>query len=68
MSEGNRWWERLNRGLLPFMGPAQVGPYDTPPAPTASICPLCGQPMERHVIERSSTAPTRLHCPPAAAA
>jgi hypothetical protein len=67
VGERKRWWERLNGGLLPFMGPAQVGPYDTPPAAAVKLCPICGQPMEAHVIERSATAPTRLHCPAAAA-
>ncbi len=63
MSERRRWWERLNRALLPYMGPAQVGPYDDPPEPVAKVCPLCGRPMDEHVIERSATAATRLHCP-----
>lgn len=60
-----RWWDNLNRALFPYMGPAQLGPFDEPPLSSTSgkPCPLCGQPMDRHVIERSATAATRLHCP-----
>jgi hypothetical protein len=59
------WWDRLNRSLLPFMGPAQVGPYeDTPPPSTAkSACPLCGAPMDAHTFDRVAGATTKLHCP-----
>ena len=65
MTPREPWWDRLNRALLPFMGPAQVGPYeDAPPPPTAkSACPLCGAPMDAHRFERVSGAPTHMHCP-----
>jgi hypothetical protein len=60
-----RWWQNLNRALFPFMGPAQLGPFDEPPLPSTAgkPCPICGQPMDQHTIERSGTAATRLHCP-----
>lgn len=66
-----RWWDRLNRALYPYMGPAQLGSRDEPP-PVSSIgkpCPLCGQSMLEHTVERAddwSTA-SRLHCPVTAA-
>ncbi len=62
---------RLDRGLFPFMGPAQLGaghpeaPYRPPADP---VCPVCGVAMASHVIERTSDQfhATRLICPPAA--
>lgn len=66
-----QWWERLNKALFPYMGPAQVGPYETEPLPPVAgkACPLCGQPMRDHVIERSTgNVATRLHCPATRAA
>ena len=58
------WWERLNKSLRPFMGPAQLGPFDEAPRPssTGKPCPLCGAPLDTHVIERGAGS-TRLHCP-----
>lgn len=61
---------RLDRGLLPFMGPAQLGaghpeaPYRRP---ADAACPVCGSPMTAHVVERSSdpARATRLICPAA---
>jgi len=62
-----QWWERLNKALFPYMGPAQVGPYETEPLPPVDdkACPICGQPMREHIIERSAgqLTATRLHCP-----
>jgi hypothetical protein len=62
---------RLDRGLLPFMGPAQLGAghEETPyRADAGAACPICGAPMTEHRIERSAdqTHSTRLFCPPAA--
>lgn len=62
---------RLDRGLLPVMGPAQVGAgYEEEPyRPDAkAACPLCGRRMDEHRIERSAdqTHATRLICPPPA--
>jgi hypothetical protein len=61
-----RWWERLNRSLFPYIGPPPLGPYGEAPLPPTGpkACPLCGQAMSLHVIERSGgNVPTRLHCP-----
>lgn len=60
----------MDRGLLPFMGPAQIGaghpeePYRPPADPR---CPVCGGPMVAHEVRRAagSTVPTKLLCPPA---
>lgn len=60
---------RLDRSLLPFMGPAQLGagrdeePYRLPDDPR---CPLCGRSLSLHRIERAAdgSRATRLHCPP----
>lgn len=72
MDDRVRWWDRLNKALFPYMGPAQVGTGGAPdqPLPTAETraerpCPLCGQPMSAHTIERTGdwSTSTRLHCP-----
>ena len=50
---------RLNRRLLPWIGPPPLGPYDTEtPAELAqtrarSVCPICGALMSLHQIDRS---------------
>ena len=59
---------RLDRGLFPFMGPAQIGaghPEEPYRRPVDAACPICGRPMADHVVERStgSTRATRLICP-----
>ncbi|MCU1474629.1 MAG: hypothetical protein JWQ92_2697 [Amnibacterium sp.] len=59
---------RLDRGLFPFMGPAQIGaghaeqPYRPPADPR---CPICGGRLADHAVERSAdqTTATRLICP-----
>ena len=59
----------LDKGLLPFMGPAQIGaghpeePYRLPDDPR---CPICGGPMALHDVQRSTdpSRPTRFVCPP----
>lgn len=59
---------RLERGLFPWIGPAQLGaghpepPY-TPPVDPA--CPVCGAPMARHRLVRAGDQfhATRLICP-----
>jgi hypothetical protein len=59
----------LDRNLLPFMGPAQVGaghpeePYRLPDDPR---CPVCGGPMALHDLARTAdpSRPTKLTCPP----
>ena len=55
--------DRLNAKLLPYIGPPPLGPYDEAPKPTtAPACPLCGEPMADHAIDRSGER-TQLHCP-----
>lgn len=59
---------RLDKGLFPFMGPAQLGaghaeePYRAPADPR---CPLCGGPLSEHIIARTpdQAHATRLICP-----
>ncbi|PJJ65512.1 hypothetical protein [Compostimonas suwonensis] len=60
--------ERMNRKLFPYLGPPPLGPYDeAPPQPSSErACPLCGQPMSLHEIDRSGER-TQLYCPTAAA-
>lgn len=63
----SRWWEKLNKAIFPFMGPAQLGPFDQEPLPPAEnkACPLCGQPITLHTFVRSQDRnATRMHCPP----
>lgn len=49
----------LNRTLLPWIGPPPLGPYtDVPDAvvraeKAQSVCPICGELMNRHTIDRS---------------
>jgi len=60
------WWQRLNKALFPYMGPAQLGPFDEPALPSVAEkpCPLCGEPMRAHTFERSQDHhSTRMHCP-----
>ncbi|QNE45533.1 hypothetical protein F1C58_00360 [Glaciihabitans sp. INWT7] len=59
------WWDRLNRRLLPYIGPPPLGPYNEEPLPPtqAKACPVCGNPMVDHDVERRADRPTQLHCP-----
>lgn len=59
---------RLDRGLFPFMGPAQIGaghPEQPYVRPVGAMCPICGAAMTTHVVERSAdpARATRLICP-----
>lgn len=59
---------RLDRGLLPFMGPAQIGaghPEEPYRRPADAVCPVCGRAMTEHAVERSQdpARATRLRCP-----
>ena len=62
------WARRMDKGLFPWMGPAQLGaghpeePYRLPADPA---CPVCGRSMTLHVIERTADQhhATRLRCP-----
>jgi hypothetical protein len=60
------WWDRLNALLMPYIGPPPLGPYGEPPLPptAAKPCPICGQPMSLHSVDRGvGHAPSRLVCP-----
>ncbi|CAN5400364.1 hypothetical protein BH09ACT1_BH09ACT1_17080 [soil metagenome] len=59
------WWDKLNRAFLPYLGPAQLGPFGEAPLPSvaAKACPICGHPMTEHDIERREGRPTQMHCP-----
>ncbi len=59
-SEG--FFNKLNRKLLPYLGPPPLGPYDEPPVQPVRDCPLCGKPMADHEIDRSGIK-TQLYCP-----
>jgi hypothetical protein len=69
MAKREPWWDRLNRILLPKIGPPPLGPYNEEPlAPTGpKPCPVCGMPMSDHRIERGASGDgrtaTRIHCP-----
>ncbi|MCU1480721.1 MAG: hypothetical protein JWQ19_1507 [Subtercola sp.] len=58
----------LNKRLFPYLGPPPLGPIDTETAESkarraqAGACPLCGQPMSLHDVDRSGIR-TQLYCP-----
>jgi len=49
----------LNRTLLPWIGPPPLGPYTEVPDSVVraeraqSVCPICGELMTRHTVDRS---------------
>ena len=61
---------RLNRRLLPWIGPPPLGPYDTEtPAEVEqtrarSVCPICGALMSLHEIDRSGDRTQMRHPTP----
>ena len=61
----DRWWDKLNGALIPYLGPPKLGPFDQAPLPDARLkpCPLCGAPMAQHDLQRSADRPTYLRCP-----
>ncbi|RFA18844.1 hypothetical protein B7R25_14095 [Subtercola boreus] len=65
-SNGFGGW--LNDRLFPYLGPPPLGPFDTESAESkarraqGSSCPLCGQLMAAHTIDRSGER-TQLYCP-----
>ncbi|RIX30453.1 hypothetical protein [Amnibacterium setariae] len=68
MAKFGRFARRLDRGLLPFMGPAQIGaghPEEPYQRPADAACPVCHRPMTAHRIERNPdpARATRLVCP-----
>ncbi len=45
--------KRLDKGLFPFMGPAQIGaghPEQPYARPTDAVCPICGAAMTAHLV------------------
>jgi hypothetical protein len=59
------FFNRLNRVVYMFTGPAHVGigrPEEPYVPPTDPRCPLCGQPMSGHRIDRSGER-TQVQCP-----
>lgn len=61
------FWNRVNRVVFTFTGPAQVGigrpeePYSPPANPA---CPVCSKPIAEHAIKRGdATIRTQLNCP-----
>lgn len=54
----------LNGKLRPYIGPPPLGPYDEEPLPSIAEapCPVCGQSMALHEIDRSGER-TQLYCP-----
>jgi hypothetical protein len=64
------WWDRINGALLPYIGPPELGPFGQAPLPPTGpkACPLCGNAMADHEIERGEgRTATRIHCPAAVA-
>lgn len=63
-----RFYQKANRLVRTFTGPAQIG-AGHPEAPEIrradAACPICGQPMNVHTVLRhdDQREPTRLVCP-----
>lgn len=58
----------LNLTLRRYIGPPPVGPFDKPMTidTEGARCPICGELMTEHDIDRSGPR-TQLHCPKPAA-
>ncbi len=59
------FWNHVNKLFYRVAGPAQVGagrPETAYILPADPRCPLCGELMELHVIDRSGPR-TQLYCP-----
>lgn len=54
--------EWLDGKLAPRLGAGDVGPYDEEPERSHDECPICGQRMREHTIDRS-TGNAVLNCP-----
>ncbi len=66
--DGQRgFWPALNRLVYQIEGPAQLGagkPEAPYVVPKDAACPICGKPMNLHVIDRGGPGEkTFLHCP-----
>lgn len=64
----------VNKTLFPWIGPPPLGPYNVIPeeeaaaAKAASVCPICGQLMSVHEIDRSGERTQIYHPTPEEAA
>ena len=64
----------VNRTLFPWIGPPPLGPYNVVPeedvkaAKAASVCPICGELMSVHEIDRSGERTQIYHPTPEQAA
>ena len=63
-----RFYEKANDVVRTFTGPAQLGaghPEGPDIRPADPACPICGQPLSLHRIERTadSRTSTRFYCP-----
>jgi hypothetical protein len=64
---------KLNRRLFPWIGPPPLGPYDVisdeevQAAKAAATCPICGNLMRVHEIDRSGER-TQIYHPTSAQA
>jgi hypothetical protein len=64
----------INRTLFPWIGPPPLGPYnvvseeEAEAAKAASVCPICGELMSVHEIDRSGERTQVYHPTPEQAA
>ena len=56
--------EWLDGKLVPVLGPPPLGPYgaDDPQPEAHTSCPICGEPLAQHRLERDGEH-SYLHCP-----
>ncbi len=53
------WTDWVNKKLFPWIGPPPLGPYNVVPADeakaaqAAATCPICGELMSIHEVDRS---------------
>jgi len=65
------WAAWINRTLLPWIGPPPVGPYpviveaEVEERKKAAVCPICGQLMSRHEVDRTGERTQIRHPRPA---
>lgn len=54
--------DRVNRRLVPVIGPPDLSPFTDVAEKDVVLCPVCGHPMSEHTIDHS-TPNTVLNCP-----